>query len=99
MDITDEMLDAFEEGHDDCGHGRPGDCCTRAGLERVAPLIAAQALRLDAERVDRIVRALEEQDRSRPLVDFWHESVAARCWVRPDWDAIVKAVAGHLGAP
>jgi hypothetical protein len=44
MNITDEMLEAFaaDWSAHDCG---PGDCCTRAGLERVAPLIAAQALR------------------------------------------------------
>lgn len=43
MNITDEMLAAYEAGFNDhdCG---PGDCCPRSGLARVAPLIAAQAL-------------------------------------------------------
>jgi hypothetical protein len=45
MNITDEMVTAFSAdwtAHD-CGADR--DCCTRSGLARVAPLIAAQALR------------------------------------------------------
>lgn len=50
MDITEEMLKAFEAGwvDHDCG---PGDCCTRSALARVAPLIAAQALRQAAEEL------------------------------------------------
>lgn len=51
MVITDEMLSAFNAGWVEhvCDPLPPpasaGPCCTRSALARVAPLIAAQALR------------------------------------------------------
>lgn len=48
MNITNEMLDVFEDAEAKHTFTHGGDyrrCCQRAGLEAAAPLIAAQALR------------------------------------------------------
>lgn len=60
MDITDDMIVTFDAAYMVCAEthvGGDGDtserCCIAAGIERVAPLIAAQALRSAADLVDR----------------------------------------------
>lgn len=45
--ITDEMVKAFVDSYEEgcCNDSSADWCCTRHALARVAPLIAAQALR------------------------------------------------------
>lgn len=74
MNITEEMLSAFNAGWVEhvCDPLPPpasaGPCCTRSGLARVAPLIAAQALRsrdadvAEALRSARSTLTLSSQD-------------------------------------
>jgi hypothetical protein len=47
MNITDEMVKAFVDNYDEgcCNDSSADWCCARHALARVAPLIAAQALR------------------------------------------------------
>lgn len=53
MNITDEMVKAFVDSYDEgcCNDSSADWYCTRHALARVAPLIAAQALRSAAQAV------------------------------------------------
>lgn len=83
--ISDEMVEAFaaDWGAHDCG---PGDCCTRAGLARVAPLIAAQERERVARYIDRAMAGKREtaaQGLSADTIvaDAWAEAAG---WLRED---------------
>lgn len=71
MDITEEMLSAYRAGrhehrirdaHLDGPNALGGECCDRAGLAGVAPLIAAQAAL--AERVKIVADVRRHADRA-----------------------------------
>lgn len=67
MNITDEMLSAYVDGCNASGVADDevdGFAVMRAGLRAVAPLIAAQALRLAAERVQKRSEELRADFRS-----------------------------------
>src|SRR5687768_6624595 len=88
MNITDEMVKAFVDSYDEgcCNDSSADWCCTRHALARVAPLIAAQALRDDAAKIERWSSGTEDAvDRllaavraavPDPLRDDWRTDAA-----------------------
>ncbi len=67
--VTDDMLDLFENaetGHTFTHGGGYRRCCYRAGLEAVAPLIAAQQLASDAAAIRAEVNDLKASGQYQP---------------------------------